>query len=119
MEANPPIGWCGGYSFPGGMRALDVRSALSRPVGIGVQEKQRTGVSRHPRASTHAHSVEALAGWACRCTKKEPNMKIVGRIRSTATQEVEAEGEDYVAARGQLLASIPEGFELLHVRRDP
>ena len=34
------------------------------------------------------------------------------------TQDVEAEGEDYVAAREQLLASIPEGFELLHVRRD-
>ena len=28
------------------------------------------------------------------------------------------ECEDYVAAREQLLASIPEGFELLHVRRD-
>ena len=46
-------------------------------------------------------------------------MRIVGMIRSTATQEVEAEGENYVAAREQLLASIPEGFELLHVRRDP
>ena len=45
-------------------------------------------------------------------------MKIVGRIRSTATQEVEAEGEDYVAAHEQLLASISERFELLHVRRD-
>jgi hypothetical protein len=45
-------------------------------------------------------------------------MKIIGMIRSTATQKVEAEGEDYVAAREQLLASIPEGFELLHVRRD-
>ena len=44
-------------------------------------------------------------------------MKIVGRMRSTATQEVEAEGEDYVAAREQLLASISEGFELLRVRR--
>ena len=51
--------------------------------------------------------------------KKEPSMKIVGRIRSTAAQEVEAEGEDYVVARGQLLASIPEELELLHVRRDP
>lgn len=38
-------------------------------------------------------------------------------IRSTATQEVEAEGEDYVATREQLLASMPEGFERLHVRR--
>ena len=45
-------------------------------------------------------------------------MKIVGMARSTATQVVAAEGEDYVAAREQLLASIPEGFELLHVRRD-
>jgi hypothetical protein len=45
-------------------------------------------------------------------------MKIVGMIRSLATQEVETEGEDYVAAREQLLVSIPEGFGLLHVRRD-
>lgn len=34
-------------------------------------------------------------------------MKIVGMIRSTASQEVEAEGEDYVAALEQLPASIP------------
>ena len=45
-------------------------------------------------------------------------MKLVCLINSTATQEVEAEGADYVAAREQLLASISEGFELLHVRRD-
>lgn len=44
-------------------------------------------------------------------------MKIVCMIKSTATQVVEAEGEDYVAAREQLLASISEGFELLRVRR--
>ncbi|WP_424348148.1 hypothetical protein [Kocuria sp. CH-021] len=45
-------------------------------------------------------------------------MKVVGMIQSTATQEVEAKGEEYVAARVQLLASISEGFERLHVRRD-
>ncbi|WJZ68461.1 hypothetical protein [Kocuria rosea] len=45
-------------------------------------------------------------------------MKIVGMIQSMATQEGEAKGEDCLAAREQLLASIPEGFEPLHVRRD-
>lgn len=49
------------------------------------------------------------AGRACRCTKKEPSMKIVDMIRSTATQDVEAESVDYDAAREQLLASIPRG----------
>ena len=49
--------------------------------------------------------------------KKEPSMKIVCMIKSTATQKVEAEGKDYVAAREQLLVSISEGFELLRVRR--
>lgn len=44
-------------------------------------------------------------------------MKLVCMIKSTATQEVEAEGKDYVAAREQLLVSISEGFELLRVRR--
>lgn len=91
---------------------------LSCSLGAGVHEKQKAGVSRHPRASTHAHPAKALARWACRCAKRELDIKIVGMIRSTATQEVEAEGEDYVAARGQLLASISKGFELLDVRRD-
>ena len=45
-------------------------------------------------------------------------MKIVCMIKSTAAQEVEAEGEGYVAAREKLLASIPEGLEPLHVCRD-
>ena len=45
-------------------------------------------------------------------------MKIVCIIKSTAVQKVEAEGEGHVAAREQLLASISEGFELLHVCRD-
>lgn len=44
-------------------------------------------------------------------------MKVVCMIKSTATQVVEAEGEAYVAAREQPLASISEGFELLRVRR--
>jgi hypothetical protein len=91
---------------------------LSRSVGTGVHEKQQAGVNQHPRASTQVCPIEVFTGRACRCTKKKSNMKIIGMIRSTGTQEVEAEGEDYVAAREQLLASIPEGFELLHVRRD-
>ncbi|WP_180814800.1 hypothetical protein [Kocuria flava] len=44
-------------------------------------------------------------------------MKIVGMICPTEIKEVEAEGKDYQDARENLLASMPEGFELLHVRR--
>lgn len=45
-------------------------------------------------------------------------MKIVCMIKSMVAQEVEAEGEGYVAAREKLLASIPEGLEPLHVCMD-
>lgn len=45
-------------------------------------------------------------------------MKIVGTIRTEATQEITAEGEDYFDAREKLLAAIPEGYTLLHVRRE-
>lgn len=45
-------------------------------------------------------------------------MKIVGTIRPDTTQDIEAEGEDYHDAREKLLAAIPEGYTLLHVRRD-
>lgn len=41
----------------------------------------------------------------------------MGMIRPTATKEIEAEGEDYQDARENLIASLPEGYELLHVRR--
>lgn len=45
-------------------------------------------------------------------------MKIIGTIRPDTTQEIEAEGEDYPDAREKLMASIPEGYTLLHVRRE-
>lgn len=45
-------------------------------------------------------------------------MKIIGTIRPETTQEIAAEGEDYPDAREKLLASIPAGYTLLHVRRD-
>lgn len=45
-------------------------------------------------------------------------MKIIGTIRPNTTQEIEAEGADYPDAREKMLASIPEGYTLLHVRRD-
>ena len=45
-------------------------------------------------------------------------MKIVGTIRPDTTQEIEAEGEDYHDARKKLLDAIPEGYALLHVRRE-
>ena len=45
-------------------------------------------------------------------------MKIIGTIRPDTTQEIEAEGMDYPDAREKLLATIPEGFTLLHVRRE-
>lgn len=44
-------------------------------------------------------------------------MKVVGIIRPSEVQEIEAEGEDYPAARDALLAQLPEGYTLLHVRR--
>ncbi|WP_298591866.1 hypothetical protein [uncultured Kocuria sp.] len=45
-------------------------------------------------------------------------MKIIGTIRPDATQEIEAEGTDYTDAREKLLDTIPEGYVLLHVRRE-
>ncbi|WIG19219.1 hypothetical protein [Kocuria rosea] len=38
-------------------------------------------------------------------------------IRPTEVKEIKAEGEDYPGQRENLPASMPEGFELLHVRR--
>lgn len=45
-------------------------------------------------------------------------MKIVGTIRPDTTKEISAEGEDYTDAREKLLAAVPEGYSLLHVRRE-
>lgn len=45
-------------------------------------------------------------------------MKIIGTIRPDVTEEISAEGEDYVEAREKLLTAVPEGYTLLHVRRE-
>lgn len=45
-------------------------------------------------------------------------MKIIGTIRPDATEEISAEGEDYMDAREKLLATVPKGYTLLHVRRE-
>ena len=49
---------------------------------------------------------------------QERPMKIIGTIRPNTTQEIEAEGADYPDAREKMMDSIPEGYTLLHVRRD-
>lgn len=46
-------------------------------------------------------------------------MKIIGTVRPDTTKEIEVEGEDYHDAREKLLVAIPEGYALLHVRREP
>ncbi|WP_426624496.1 hypothetical protein ACPPVW_18395 [Leifsonia sp. McL0607] len=37
------------------------------------------------------------------------------RIRPSETQELEAEGTDYVTARDALRSRVPEGWRLLHI----
>lgn len=79
---------------PSGLRRL------SRSVGPGVHEKQQTGVSRHPRALRRMCALLKLKqGGHVAARRGSPTMKIVGMIRSTATEEVDAEGKDYVAVR--------------------
>jgi len=43
--------------------------------------------------------------------------KIIGIIRPSTTQEIVAEGDDYPAAKAALDALLPEGFELIAVRK--
>lgn len=64
--------------------------------------------------STLVLSAGTFAGGAYRCIRKEPNVKVVGVIQFTQTQEVKV----CHTAREQLIESIPEGFELIRVRRD-
>lgn len=45
-------------------------------------------------------------------------VKVKGVIRPIETRELEAEGEDYVAARQALEAQVPEGWLLLSVMTD-
>ncbi|ABM10460.1 MULTISPECIES: hypothetical protein [Paenarthrobacter] len=42
-------------------------------------------------------------------------VKVKGVIRPMETRELEAEGEDYAAAREALLAQVPEGWQVLSV----
>lgn len=44
-------------------------------------------------------------------------MKLVATIRTSATQEIEAEGDDYTAVKAQLEAMVPDGFQMLSVRK--
>ena len=44
-------------------------------------------------------------------------MKLVATIRTTETSELEAEGDDYSALKAQLEAMVPEGFQMLSVRK--
>ncbi len=95
------------------MGALGVRSAIRASTTQSLCEHRDSlaaagwGEPASTRALTHVCPVEVFVERACRCTKKEPDMKFVSTIGSTVTQKVEAEGEDDVATREQLLAPIP------------
>jgi hypothetical protein len=45
-------------------------------------------------------------------------VKVKGIMRPIETKELEAEGEDYAAARKALEAQVPEGWQLLQVMTD-
>lgn len=42
-------------------------------------------------------------------------MKVIAHIRPTEIREIEAEGDDYNAARDAAIGQIPEGWQLLSV----
>jgi len=44
-------------------------------------------------------------------------VKLVATIRTTETSELEAEGDDYSALKAQLEAMVPDGFQMLSVRK--
>lgn len=45
-------------------------------------------------------------------------MRVIGTIRSTATEQIVVDGDDYQQARAKLEAQIPEGHELISIRTD-
>ena len=45
-------------------------------------------------------------------------MRLIGTIRSTATERITVEADTYEQAREQLYAQIPEGHELIVIRTD-
>ena len=45
-------------------------------------------------------------------------MRIIGTIRSTTTEQIIVDADDYQQARAQLEAQIPEGHELISIRAD-
>lgn len=45
-------------------------------------------------------------------------MRVIGTIRSTATDRITVEADTYEQAREQLYAQIPEGHELIALRAD-
>jgi hypothetical protein len=45
-------------------------------------------------------------------------MRVIGTIRSTATDRIVVEADDYEQAREKLTAQIPEGYDLIAIRTD-
>lgn len=45
-------------------------------------------------------------------------MRVIGTIRSTATERITVEADNYQEARELLEAQIPEGHELIVIRTD-
>jgi hypothetical protein len=45
-------------------------------------------------------------------------MRVIGTIRSTATDTISVEADTYEAARDQLDQQLPEGYELIVIRVD-
>jgi hypothetical protein len=51
--------------------------------------------------------------------KTEAAMKLTATIRPKETKTIEAEGEDYETVKAQLLAQVPEGWEVLQILNTP
>ena len=51
-------------------------------------------------------------------TTKVRAMRVIGTIRSTATERITVEAGSYQEARELLEAQIPEGHELIAIRTD-
>lgn len=45
-------------------------------------------------------------------------MRVIGTIRSTATDRITVDADTYEQAREQLYAQVPEGHELIALRVD-
>ena len=45
-------------------------------------------------------------------------MRVIGTIRSTATDTIAVEADTYEAARDQLEQQLPDGYQLIAIRVD-